>query len=43
MRTLVAYFSWSGNTKEIAERIARKTPNEETRTEFSAFLDQIVW
>ena len=25
MRTLVAYFTWSGNTKEIAERIARKT------------------
>ena len=25
MKTLIAWFSWSGNTQEIAERIARKT------------------
>ena len=33
MRTLVAYFSWSGNTKEIAERIARKTHGKLFRIE----------
>lgn len=25
MKTLIAWFSWSGNTKEIAERLAKKT------------------
>ena len=25
MNTLIAWFSWSGNTRDIAERIARKT------------------
>ena len=33
MRTLVAYFTWSGNTKEIAERIARKTHGKLFRIE----------
>ena len=33
MRTLVTYFSWSGNTKEIAERIARKTHGKLFRIE----------
>ena len=29
MNTLIAWFSWSGNTRDIAERIARKTRGEE--------------
>ena len=33
MRTLVAYFTWSGNTREIAERIARKTHGKLFRIE----------
>ena len=33
MRTLVAYYTWSGNTKEIAERIARKTHGKLFRIE----------
>lgn len=33
MRTLVAYFTWSGNTEEIAERIARKTHGKLFRIE----------
>lgn len=33
MKTLVAYFSWSGNTKEIAERIARKVQGKLFRIE----------
>ena len=33
MNTLIAWFSWSGNTREIAERIARKTRGELFRIE----------
>ena len=33
MKTLIAWFSWSGNTQEIAERIARKTRGELFRIE----------
>ena len=33
MKTLIAWFSWSGNTREIAERIARKTRGELFRIE----------
>ena len=28
MKTLIAWFSWSGNTRDIAERIARRTRGE---------------
>ena len=33
MKTLVAYFTWSGNTKEIAEKLARKTHGDLFRIE----------
>ena len=33
MNTLIAWFSWSGNTRDIAERIARKTRGELFRIE----------
>jgi len=33
MKTLIAWFSWSGNTRDIAERIARKTHGELFRIE----------
>ena len=33
MKTLIAWFSWSGNTRYIAERIARKTRGELFRIE----------
>ncbi len=33
MKTLIAWFSWSGNTRDIAERIARKTRGELFRIE----------
>jgi flavodoxin len=33
MKTLVAYFTWSGNTAAIAEKIARKTHGELYRIE----------
>ena len=33
MKTLIAWFSWSGNTRNIAERIARKTHGELFRIE----------
>jgi multimeric flavodoxin WrbA len=33
MRTLIAWFSWSGNTQAIAEHIARKTRGELFRIE----------
>ena len=33
MKTLVAYFSWSGNTVQIAEKLARKTKGDLFRIE----------
>lgn len=33
MKTLIPWFSWSGNTRDIAERIARKTRGELFRIE----------
>ena len=33
MKTLIAWFSWSGNTRNIAERIARRTRGELFRIE----------
>ena len=36
MKTLIAWFSWSGNTRDIAERIARKTRGELFRIEREA-------
>ena len=36
MKTLIAWFSWSGNTRNIAERIARKTRGELFRIEREA-------
>ena len=33
MKTLIAWFSWSGNTKEIAEKLARKTHGDLFRIE----------
>ena len=33
MKTLVAYFSWSGNTIPIAEKLAKKTHGELFRIE----------
>ena len=33
MKTLIAYFSWSGNTVQIAEKLARKTKGDLFRIE----------
>ena len=33
MKTLIAYFTWSGTTKEIAEKLARKTHGDLFRIE----------